>query len=75
MPSTARPKVVGAFVHGYPRPKVVLRTRGAMPPRKRAAHSKKLAGAKVAKVAKEENQVTAVRSLLSVFCSAISSFT
>ena len=58
MPSTARPKVVGAFVHGYPRPKVVLRTRGAMPPRKRAAHSKKLAGAKVAKVAKEENQVT-----------------
>ena len=43
-----------------------------MPPRKRAAHSKKLADAKVAKVAKEENQVTAVRSLLSVFCSAIS---
>ena len=32
-------------------------------------------GCKGAKVAKEENQVTAVRSLLSVFCSAISSFT
>ena len=43
-----------------------------MPPRKRAAHLKKLADAKVAKVAKEESQVTAVRSLLSVFCSAIS---
>jgi hypothetical protein len=43
-----------------------------MPPRKRAAYLKKLADAKVAKVAKEENQVTAVRSLLSVFCSAIS---
>jgi hypothetical protein len=48
------------------------RYQGAMPPRKRAAHLKKLADAKVAKVAKEESQVTAVRSLLSVFCSAIS---
>ena len=43
-----------------------------MPASKRKLQLKKLADAKVAKVAKEESQVTAVRSLLSVFCSAIS---